>query len=208
MKHVLSLLLCLSLVVMNGLDQAAELSFSAWMPEINMVVGAVLALLVLLGLRANGPAVDVPAEPAPAPVLPPKRSRDERSRHELAALLGMLQENGRLVDFVMEDIQGQPDARVGQVARVVHQGCREVILKAFGPEPAETGVAEGEVISLPEGFAPERVRLIGTMTGEGVKGRLLHRGWVASRVELPEFTKEPDSALPGYVIAPAEIELS
>lgn len=212
MKNVLFHLFCGVLLVLNGLDQAADLPFSVWMPVINMGLAAVLACLALTGLRSAAPTSALKemgraAEPAPEPVLPPVVSRDERAKHELAAFLGMLQEKGRLVDFVMEDLNAQPDARVGQVARVVHQGCREVILKAFAPEPAETSVAEGDTLALAPGFAPEKYRLIGTAPTGVPKGRLVHRGWMAKSVNLPEFSKEPRDSDSGYVIAPAELEL-
>ncbi|MCC5844790.1 MAG: DUF2760 domain-containing protein [Verrucomicrobia bacterium] len=212
MKTAFFVLLAAVLAVLNGLDYAVSLPFSAWMPLLNAGGIAVLAVFGALGMRGAGSGTEpetgtAPPQPISAPVLPPVVSRDERAKHELAAFLGMLQEKGRLVDFVMEDLNAQPDARVGQVARVVHQGCREVILKAFSPEPVESGVAEGDPLSLEAGYAPEAYRLIGTAAEGAPRGRLVHRGWRAKAVNLPEFSKEPREDASGYVIAPAELEL-
>lgn len=215
MKTVFFLLVCGVLVVLNALDYATALPFLAWMPLVNAGLGVLLAVLGICGMRNaecrvrsnEGMRNAETGVQTDAPVLPSAVSRDERAKHELTAFLGMLQEKGRLVDFVMEDLNAQPDARVGQVARVVHKGCREVILKAFAPEPAEGSVAEGEALSLVEGFSPERYRLIGSGSGGAPKGKLVHRGWVAGKVALPEFSKDPVESGAGYVIAPAEIEV-
>ena len=43
----------------------------------------------------------------------------------------MLQEKGRLVDFLMDDINAYSDAQVGAAARVVHAGCRGVLQDHF-----------------------------------------------------------------------------
>lgn len=206
MKLFLFLMFCLSLGVVNGLSMAVDLPFADHLPVITLALAVCVAVSGWAAVRGASAPVSAPEPSDPGPPLPPAVSRDERTRHELAAFLGILQEKGRLVDFVMEDLNAQPDARVGQVARVVHQGCREVIVKAFAPEPLETSVAEGEILTLPEGYAPDEYRLIGTVTGESSRGRLLHRGWVAKTVKLPEFAKEPPSYSGAYRIAPAEVE--
>src|SRR5262245_47690010 len=52
-------------------------------------------------------------EPAPADSPP--------STTSALQLLGLLQREGRLVDFVQQDIAGFADAEVGAAARVVHE---------------------------------------------------------------------------------------
>jgi hypothetical protein len=207
MKNIGILLITLVLLAANALDLAFEVQILEKAPYLNVALGLLLLMLVLLPCAEKAPKEEPGPSAAPEPVVPKAAGRDERSKHELAAFLGLLQEKGRLVDFVMEDLNAQPDARVGQVARVVHQGCREVILKAFAPVPAEASVGEGQPITLETGFAPEKYRLIGSAAEGGVKGRLVHRGWLAESVKLPEFSKEPEQSGSGYVIAPAEIEL-
>lgn len=204
MKKITLLIAGLLIAAVNGLLLSGQSPVADITPWINLGLGLLVLILALL------PTASAPA-PAPAPAepkLPPAPSRDERSRHELAALLGMLQEKGRLVDFVMEDISAQSDSRIGQVARIVHAGCREVIQRAFAPEPAQAGL-EGQTLTLEAGYAPERYRLVGTAPAEPpYTGKLLHRGWLARKVELPEFTRDPSTRPDGYLIAPAELELS
>jgi len=205
MKKIPLLTAGLLLLAVNGLLLSGTSPVADLTPVLNLGLG-LLVLLLALAPAASAP-VPEHAE-TPAPVLPPPPSRDERTRHELAAFLGMLQEKGRLVDFVLEDITAQSDARIGQVARIVHAGCRDVIVKAFAPEPAEAA-PEGQPLTLNAGYAPERYRLIGAAPAEApYRGRLLHRGWLARKVELPEFTRDPSTRPDGYLIAPAELELS
>ncbi len=165
------------------------------------LLGAIALALEALFLERSCSGEASCAAPPPPPV-----SREERTRHELAAFLGLLQEKGRLVDFVMEDITTQSDARVGQVARVVHQGCREVLGKHFDLQPARDE-AEGALVELPDGGGTE-LRLVGKVPEGGPRrGVLLHAGWVSRSVRLPELIAEMPETSSRYLVAPAEIEL-
>src|SRR5688572_19115922 len=42
-------------------------------------------------------------------------------------MLALLQRDGRLVDFLMEDLATYSDAQVGAAARDVHASCRQVL---------------------------------------------------------------------------------
>lgn len=118
-------------------------------------------------------------------------------------LLALLQRDGRLVDFLCEDIRGYPDDQVGAAAREVHASCREVLLKYVGLEPVMPG-EEGAPTVVEAGFDPAAVKLVGTFAGRPpFRGVLRHRGWRASRVNLPPLPG--DAGL--TVIAPAEVEI-
>ena len=52
-----------------------------------------------------------------------------------AALLAVLQRDGRLLDFLMEKVDGYPDAQIGAVARTVHQGCRKALQEYIKVQP-------------------------------------------------------------------------
>ena len=54
---------------------------------------------------------------------------------EIVSFLAMLQARGRLVDFLMDDINTYGDAQVGAAARVVHAGCKAVLLEHFQISP-------------------------------------------------------------------------
>ena len=140
---------------------------------------------------------------APAPVEKPAELPPERVHAAGLAVLGLLQREGRLVDFLQEDVTSFSDAEIGAAARVVHAGSRKVLNQYLTLEPVLKD-AEGAVVTVPAGFNAERIRLAGTVTGQPpFKGSLKHHGWVATSVRFPSQS----STLDPRVIAPAEVEL-
>jgi hypothetical protein len=143
-------------------------------------------------LRAQGP------EPVP----PPARLQDAEPDAALQ-LLGLLQQEGRLVDFLQEEVAAYSDAEVGAATRVVHEGCRKALQRHFAIEPVRNE-AEGARVTLPEGFDASAVRLTGNVVGRApFTGRLTHRGWRVTEVRLPRVAAGHDLS----VVAPAEVEL-
>lgn len=162
-----------------------------------------LALAVLFrGAPLPSPALPPPPE---APRLPPPAPALTAEQRHAAGLflLGILQREGRLLDFLNEDIAGFADADVGAAARLVHEGCRKA-LSQYVPLAPVVKDAEGAAIEVPRGFDANRYRLTGNVTGEGPwRGSLKHHGWVATSVALPEVPTTVDVK----VLAPAEVEL-
>jgi len=118
-------------------------------------------------------------------------------------LLGALQREGRLLDFLQQDVATFSDEDVGAAARVVHGGCRRVLQQYFDFEPAAKE-QEGETVSVPKGFDVQRTRLTGNVAGQPpFRGILKHHGWVAKAIRLPSLSESIDPR----VIAPAEVEL-
>ncbi len=125
-------------------------------------------------------------------------------REGALALLALLQREGRLVDFISEEISGAEDADIGAAVRAVHRGCKKVFDQVLTLEPVMPGEEETKV-SVPKGFDPAEIRLIGEAKGEApYKGTLRHHGWRAVETKLPSLAEGVDRA----VIAPAEVELS
>lgn len=136
--------------------------------------------------------------PAPEPVVPP-----ERKHASGLYLLSLLQREGRLIDFLQEDVASFSDADVGAAARVVHAGCRKVVQDCLALEPVLKD-AEGATVQVPAGFDAQRIRLTGNVAGQPpFRGALKHHGWVTTAVKLPTVSE----ALDPRVIAPAEVEL-
>lgn len=139
-----------------------------------------------------------PAAPAPEP--PPLR---ETSTDSALQLLGLLQQEGRLVDFLQEDVSAYSDADIGGAARVVHAGCRKTLFQHLCVEPVRSE-DEGVRITIEEGFNASEVRLAGNVVGQPpFSGTLMHRGWRVSSIDLPKLAE-------GHavqVLAPAEVEL-
>jgi hypothetical protein len=153
---------------------------------------------LLSGVQPVAPVAPAP-KPAPKPVeLPP-----ERLHASGLLVLSMLQREGRLIDFLQEDVASFPDADVGAAARVVHAGCRKVIQQALDLEPI-LKESEGASVTVPAGFDAQRIRVTGNVAGQPpFKGTLKHHGWVAKAVRLPTVSESLDPR----VIAPAEVEL-
>ncbi len=119
-------------------------------------------------------------------------------------VLSALQREGRLIDFLQQDVAGFSDEEVGAAARVVHAGCKRALEQYFGFEPA-SGVAEGTTMTVPFGFDAQRIRLTGNVTGQPpFKGVLKHHGWIAKEVRMPLLTE----ALDPRIVAPAEVEVA
>lgn len=152
---------------------------------------------------------EVLPEAAPAPALPPPRDEDLRDRSRAIAdaavvqILSLLQKEGRLLDFLQEEIEAYEDAQVGAAVRSIHSECRRVLQEHVGIEPVLEG-EEQSTVTVERGFDPSRIRLIGNVTGDPpFSGLLRHHGWRASSVMIPAPAEGHDSS----IIAPAEVEL-
>jgi hypothetical protein len=118
--------------------------------------------------------------------------------------LGLLQREGRLIDFLQEDIEPYDDAQIGAAVREVHRGCRAALKEVFGLSPV-LKAAEGSQVEIEKDFDPTRIKLIGNIQGNPpFKGTLRHCGWKFTEVRLPEWTATEKTD----VLAPAEVEIS
>ncbi len=143
-------------------------------------------------------------EPAPALPPPPPEKSPEELMAPAVQLLGLLQKEGRLVDFLREEIADYDDAQIGAAVRTIHRDCRKVLDEHVQLEPVFPG-EEDSTVTVETGFDPSGVRLVGNVTGDPpFTGLLRHHGWRAKGVTLPELSEESDRA----IIAPAEVELS
>src|SRR5262245_48898276 len=143
------------------------------------------------------------ARPVPASDKP-KTSVAQHHRDGALALLALLQREGRLVDFLRESLDGASDADIGAAVREVHRGCRKVLDLHLSIEPVMPG-AEEDKVSVPRGFDPAEIRLIGEAKGEPpYRGTLRHHGWRVVDAKLPALADGVDRT----VVAPAEVELS
>ena len=137
------------------------------------------------------------AEPKPVE-LPP-----ERLHASGLAVLSLLQREGRLIDFLQEDVAAFSDAEVGAASRVVHAGCKKVFREYFTVEPILKD-AEGATVKIPAGFDAQRIRITGNVAGQPpFRGTLKHHGWEATAVRLPTVSETLDPR----VLVAAEVEL-
>ena len=116
-------------------------------------------------------------------------------------ILGILQRDSRLVDFLMEDIDVHADEQVGAAVREVHKQCRESLARYVRLEPVIDGV-EGTFAKAPSTDSSV-VKFIGNVPAKPPSGGTLrHKGWKAVKIDLPALAGKDAT-----VIAPAEIEI-
>ena len=144
-------------------------------------------------------AAPAPAAPAAAPVVKAVPETADRA----AQMLAILQRDGRLVDFLMEDLTAYQDAQIGAAVRDVHRGCREALDRYATLAPV-LDEDEGSTVTIASGTEPARVKVVGNAAGTPpYRGVLRHRGWEATRLDLP-----PLPSTGRTVIAPAEVEVA
>ena len=137
------------------------------------------------------------AKPASLAASPPRRS-------EAVTLLAALQREARLIDLIQEPLESYSDEQIGAAARNVLRDAAGVVRRFFELEPVMTQ-DEQAAVEVEAGYDPARFRLMGNVEGNGpFHGKLAHKGWQATTVNLPAWTGSKESAL---IIAPAEIEI-
>jgi len=142
-------------------------------------------------------------QPQPEQAAPATPTLLETNPDSALQLLGLLQQEGRLVDFLEEDVAQYSDAEIGAAVRVVHEGCRKALHDHLTLQPIREE-AEGSRVTLEPGFDAAAMRPTGNLVGQPpFTGTLAHRGWRAVEVRLPKLAQGHDVK----VIAPAEVEL-
>jgi len=144
-------------------------------------------------LGGHAPALQEQAEPA-EPTAPPAAVQ----------VLALLQREGRLVDFLQEDLAGASDAQIGAVVKsTVYEGCRRALREYLDLVPV-LGSAEGEQVTIEPGFDASAVRLVGRVEGDPpFRGILRHPGWRLQAARLPS----PSEGVDASVVMPAEVEI-
>lgn len=137
------------------------------------------------------------AAPQPKPVGPAKPSG------EPLRLLTLLQSEARLVDFLLEDISGAQDPQVGQAVREIHRKAQTALKQHLTIVPIQSE-SEGDRITVPIGFDPSAVRVIGNVTGQPpYTGELQHPGWKVTELKLPQSAEGQDL----FILQPAEVQV-
>jgi hypothetical protein len=156
----------------------------------------------LMGL----PPAALPPPPPPAPVAaaaPQKPAAPPKPTGEPLRLLTLLQEEARLVDFLLEDISAANDAQVGAAVRDIHRKAQATLKQHVTVEPVLAG-AEGDRVTVPVGFDPSAVRVVGNVTGQPpFIGELQHPGWKVTELKLPPTAAGQDL----FVVQPAEVQV-
>jgi hypothetical protein len=191
-----SLALVLGAVLAAGnvvIGQRVAPELLALPPVVAWLAGAPILVALVLAAVLHRPA----AAPAAAPAPPP---RDDTPA---LRLLAALQADGRLVDFLLEDIEGYSDEQIGSAVRGIHELARKALRECIVLEPIIPG-REDEQVAVSEGLDSGAVRLVGNVHGNPpFRGALKHGGWRATAITLPVRRGQDER-----VIAPAEVEIA
>jgi hypothetical protein len=135
--------------------------------------------------------------PPPPPPGPPKPSGVP------LRILGALQREARLLDFLMEDIQAYGDADIGAGVRDIHRRSQKLLKEQLVLDPV-MAQDEETTVEVPASFDPSAVRLTGNVTGTGpYRGTLKHKGWRVKEIKLAA----PPPGQDELVLMPAEVEM-
>jgi hypothetical protein len=142
-------------------------------------------------------AAPPPKAAAPAAAPPTVRTADGALQ-----ILAILQRDSRLIDFLQEDIAAYSDDQIGAAVREIHDQSRDAIARYVTLTPVIDGV-EGTYAKAPA-QDPSLVKFVGNVPAKPpAGGTLRHKGWRATKVDLPALPARQDAT----IIAPAEIEI-
>lgn len=119
-------------------------------------------------------------------------------------LLALLQREARLLDFLMENIAPYSDDQIGASVKDIHAKAQSALKKHLTLEPV-LAQQEGAKVTVPAGFDPSTIRLVGNVSGQPpFNGTLQHAGWKVKAINLPKPADGQDE----MVLMPAEVELA
>jgi Domain of unknown function (DUF2760) len=119
-------------------------------------------------------------------------------------VLAVLQRDGRLIDFLEENVDAYEDAQIGAAVRDIHQKCRKSLHDYLTIEPI-LNAAEEERVTVPKDFDPAEIKLVGNVNGSPpFQGILKHHGWRVKSAHLPLLPVARDDS---SVLSPAEVEI-
>ena len=176
------------------------------MERSDVVKNVPLGTRVALGLKMifNSDFARLVAEALDAREAKPVALPPERVHASGLSLLSALQREGRLLDFLQQDVSSFSDEQIGAAARVVHSGSRKILQQYFDFEPASKQ-EEGSEVTVPKDFDAQQWRLTGNVSGQPpFRGVLRHHGWIARQVRMPAISETLDPR----IVAPAEVELA
>ena len=127
--------------------------------------------------------------PAPAKTLGDKPSPESLDR--AVQMLALFQRDGRLVDFLTEDVSPYPDGQLGAAVRSIHTSCRQVLDRYLKLEPVLSS-EEDQPVTVPVGFDPAAIKLVGNVCRRAATSR------AAAASRLARHRGELTVAAPGY----------
>lgn len=179
-----------------------------------LIFGILLWLTLRTAVGRTLAKMDKPETPAPTlkkvkkalpprPTLEEKEASDRENQRRALHLLSLLQREGRLVDFLEENLSAYADDQIGAAVRNIQENCQKALKKYLDLKPV-IDQEEGEEATVAKGFDASAIKLTGNVSGEPpFKGALEHRGWRVGSFNLPTLSDSHDPS----IIAPAEVEI-
>ncbi len=166
-----------------------------------LVAGLLTWLIVRSRIRRLKPTsekkVDVAAKG------PEIEKGDIAERRLFLHLFSMMQREGRLMDFLDENLDQYEDSQIGSAVRAIHANCLQIVREYLDPRPI-MAQAEGERVTVDVDFDPGAIKLTGKVVGEPpFTGVIRHKGWQVGKVKLPKLSGRQNAE----IIAPAEVEI-
>ena len=195
------------------LCETATTQYIAYISVFSVLVFFVLGLILWFLLKSSAGAVfkDLDAKPAAkkggdSPKkkdFVEKRLEQERQKRLFLHFISVLQREGRLLDFFAEELSVYDDEQIGAAVRSIQEDCKKSVDKYLSLVPV-IDKEEGETVEVEPGFDPNAITLTGNVSGEPpFIGVLRHRGWKASKNEVPKLSDVQDAS----IVAPAEVEV-
>jgi hypothetical protein len=153
---------------------------------------------------SHGTAEETTATERPQAPSQREQAAPQASTQSAVQMLAILQREGRLVDFLREDLRPYSDDQIGAAVRSIHEGCQAALQEHLDLRPIFEE-AEGAEVPVPANFDPKAIRLTGNVSGSPpFRGTLRHHGWRVVHIDLPQLTtlQEKD-----WILAPAEVEI-
>jgi hypothetical protein len=168
---------------------------------IALIAGLLTWLIVRSRVRRLKPTSEKKA--AIAGKGPEMEQGDIAERRLFLHLFSMMQREGRLMDFLAEDLDQYEDSQIGSAVRVIHANCLQLVREYLDPRPIMVQ-AEGDRVTVGVDFDPGAIKLTGKVVGKPpFSGILRHKGWQVGKVKLPTLSGRQNAE----IIAPAEVEL-
>ncbi len=151
---------------------------------------------------APGDSGDKAETIAPEKVKSTKSSSDKFNDGAVYTLL-LLQREGRLIDFLLEDVENYRNDQIGAAVRQIHSNCQSVLNQHFAigrimPDK------ECESVSIEKSYDSLTIKLSGNVVDSyPQKGRVKHQGWKACSINFPTFSGQRNPS----IIQTAEIEI-
>jgi len=143
------------------------------------------------------------ADQAAALMQPPSPPKPVKPSAEPLWLLALLQREGRLLDFLLEDIQAYSNEDIGASVRDIQAKSQKAIKEHLVLAPVLNQPEQANV-EVPVGFDPSAIRLTGNVTGQPpFRGTLTHHGWRVQEIKIARPAEGQDQ----FVVQPAEVEL-